>query len=53
MIIFQEYTLDSLISMKVDSEKSHGKVFVEDGEYVNIWDHVSDILEKYRSEFIK
>lgn len=29
--------------MKLDGPKSHGKVFVDDGETVSIWSEVKDI----------
>lgn len=38
-------------SMKFDSEKSHGKVFIDDGKYVNIWSEVEKTLYKYRRYF--
>jgi len=38
-------------SMKFDSEKSHGKVFVDDGKYVSIWPEVKETLLRYKKYF--
>jgi len=37
--------------MKLDSPKSHGKVFIDDGETVTIWEGVNNTLEKYKHHF--
>jgi len=39
-------------SMKTDKGKSHGKVFIDDGYNITIWERVIDALEKYRSHFL-
>lgn len=39
-------------SMKTDKGNSHGKVFIDDGYNIKIWDQVFKTLEKYRSIFI-
>lgn len=38
-------------SMKIDSEKSHGRVFCDDGYHVTIWEYVKSALDEYRSYF--
>jgi len=38
-------------SMKYDGEKSHGRVFEDDGKYVTIWQGVEKTLLNYRSYF--
>lgn len=38
-------------SMKYDGEKSHGRVFEDDGKYVKIWSGVEKTLLKYKSFF--
>ena len=37
--------------MKVDSPKSHGKVFVENGGTVDIWDVVADVMKEEKHRF--
>ena len=37
--------------MKIDSPKSHGKVFEDDGEKVWIWEDIKDTLLKYKENF--
>ena len=37
--------------MKLDGPKSHGKVFEDDGEMVNIWCEVKDTLMRYKYYF--
>lgn len=39
--------------MKTDASNSHGKVFVMNGDRVEIWDEVMETLMKYKDEFIK
>ena len=39
------------ISMKIDAERSHGKVFEDNGDKVWIWSKVQETLDKYRSYF--
>ena len=39
-------------SMKTDKGNSHGRVFIDDGYNIKIWDRVSETLEKFRTEFI-
>lgn len=39
------------IQMKVDNPKSHGKVFVDDGYVVTIWDEVKPKLDEYVEYF--
>jgi len=38
-------------SMKTDKGNSHGKVFIEDGNNILIWENVVETLEKYRTHF--
>jgi len=38
--------------MKFDGPKSHGKVFVDDGEIVEIWDEIRSTLMEFKSHFI-
>lgn len=38
--------------MKLDSPKSHGKVFEDDGEHVWIWDGVIETLMQYKDSFM-
>lgn len=37
--------------MKIDSSKSHGKVFEDNGDKVWIWSEVENTLMKYKSNF--
>lgn len=37
--------------MKIDGEKSHGKVFEDNGENVWLWIEIEDTLLKYKSSF--
>lgn len=39
-------------SMKTDKGNSHGKVFIDDGYNIKIWDMIFETLEKYRNQFI-
>ena len=38
--------------MKLDNPKSHGKVFVDDGFLVTIWDEVKPKLDEYAGYFV-
>lgn len=38
--------------MKTDASNSHGKVFVVDGDKVEIWNEVLDTLRQYRDSFL-
>lgn len=40
-------------SMKLDSSKSHGKVFEDDGENVWIWEEIKPRLMQYKNAFYK
>lgn len=40
------------IQMKVDNPKSHGKVFIDDGYLVTIWDEVKPRLDEYAEYFV-
>ena len=37
--------------MKIDSSKSHGKVFEDNGDKVWIWSEIENTLMKYKSSF--
>ncbi|MDD2445398.1 MAG: hypothetical protein PHX09_01125 [Clostridia bacterium] len=37
--------------MKIDSSKSHGKIFEDNGDKVWIWSEVENTLMKYKSSF--
>jgi hypothetical protein len=37
--------------MKFDHGHSHGKVFEERNGFINVWDHISDTLQRYRDYF--
>ncbi|MCL1820139.1 MAG: hypothetical protein FWG36_05735 [Oscillospiraceae bacterium] len=39
-------------SMKTDKGNSHGKVFIDDGYNITIWDDVINVLEKYYNLFL-
>lgn len=39
-------------SMKTDKGKSQGKVFIDDGYNIKIWDEVFETLERYRNQFM-
>ena len=39
-------------SLKTDKGNSHGKVFIDDGYNITIWDALIDTLKKYRSLFL-
>ena len=39
-------------SMKTDKGNSHGKVFIDDGYNIKIWDKVFEASEKYRNQFM-
>lgn len=39
-------------SMKTNKGKSHGKVFIDDGYNIKIWDEVFETLERYRNQFM-
>ena len=39
--------------MKIDSPRSHGKVFEDDGSNVRIWNVVKEELLKYKSDFCR
>jgi hypothetical protein len=38
--------------MKTDSSNSHGKVFVTNGDLVEIWSEVYDTVDRYRNDFL-
>ncbi|MDY0278261.1 MAG: hypothetical protein RBQ97_09285 [Acholeplasma sp.] len=38
-------------SMKLDGQKSHGRVFEDDGKYVTIWSEVEQTLMKFKRFF--
>ena len=40
-------------SMKTDKGKSHGKVFLDDGYNISIWDEVAAVLETHRHLFFE
>lgn len=40
--------------MKIDAEKSHGKVFViDENNVVSLWDYVADDVERFKGDFLK
>lgn len=40
--------------MKIDAEKSHGKVFVVDENgVVTLWNYIADEVKKYKNDFLK
>lgn len=44
---------NNYVQMKIDTLKSNGKVFEDDGTYVWIWKEVEDTLRKYKSDFLR
>ncbi len=38
--------------MKFDNGHSHGKVFEEHNGFINVWDRISDTLQRYRDYFL-
>jgi len=37
--------------MKIDGAKTYGKVFEDDGDMVNIWQEVYEVLQEYKKFF--
>lgn len=43
----------SFRSLKTDKGNNHGKVFVDDGYNVTIWEVVESTIEQYQSLFLR